>query len=405
MKRQTTVIFLGDGMADEPVRDLGGKTPLQAARTPHMDAIAAQGCSGTLLTLPDGFPTSSEVANMSVLGCDLETEYCGRGPLEAAGRGIELGPDDKAFRMNLTTVVQGILTDFSAGHILQDEAETLIRALDEKFGSDTVTFRSGVSYRNLLILSGPAFSHRVKTDKPDDNHGQLQNDHLPISLVPEADATAAFLGHLMKGAQSLLEAHPINRAHAEQGRPLANGVWPWSGGMAGSLRGLNAKYGISSAVISAVDVIQGLGKCLGMDIISVPGATGYIDTNYEGKAQAAIDALSTHDLVYVHLEAIDEVSHAQDLELKQKAIEDFDSRIVGPVLASVGSEVTAVVLPDHPVPIALGRHTRIPVPVSVRRAGVAPDSIQTFDEITCPRGSLGALAKDDLMTLLFGPAA
>lgn len=403
MNAQKTIVFLGDGMADEPLAALGGRTPLQAARTPAMDAIARDGICGTLLTLPEGFPTSSDVANMSVLGCDLATECCGRGPLEAAGRGLPLAPTDIAFRLNLTTEEKGVLRDFSGGHVDPAVAAELVAELARHFASDTVRFHTGVSYRNLLVLSAPPYSERVKTEKPDDNQGSPVVEHLPRALGPEAAATEAFLRRLMREAPAILEAAPANQRLRREGHAMANGVWPWSGGRAGAIRTLRDKYGIaSSAVITAVDVIAGLGRCLGMTRIPVVGATGYIDTNYEGKAQAAIEALRTHDFVYVHVEAIDEVSHEQNLELKLKAIEDFDARLVGPVLKAVGPQVNVAVLPDHPVPIALGKHTRTPVPVAIRMVGVAADAVQVFDEASCPAGRLGALANGDFMSRLFG---
>ena len=402
MSRRKTIIFLGDGMADEPVAELGGRTPLQAARTPGMDRIAREGRSGTLLTLPEGFPTSSEVANMSVLGCDLPTEYCGRGALEAAGRGVKLGPDDTAFRVNLTNTENGILRDFSGGRVPQDNAVALIQALNGRFASDKVRFYPGLSYRNILVLSGQEFSARVKTDKPDDNHGERVADHLPKADGPEGEATVAVLRKLIAEAPEVLAGHPVNGRMKAAGKAIANGIWPWSGGKVGAFRKVRDKYGVSGAVISAVDVIVGLGRCLGMDAIPVKGATGYIDTNYEGKAAAAVEALKTHDFVYLHLEAIDEVSHEQNLKLKIKAIEDFDSRIIVPVMEAVGPEANYAVLPDHPVPVRLGKHTRIPVPVSVRMAGVAPDGVQAYSEIDCPRGALGAMKADGLMRMLFG---
>ncbi len=402
MSMRKTVIFLGDGMADEPLAELGGKTPLQVARTPGMDRIAREGRSGTLLTLPLGFPTSSEVANMSVLGCDLPTEYCGRGALEAAGRGLKLGPDDTAFRINLTSVEDGILRDFSGGRVLQENARELIGALNDRFGSDKIRFYPGVSYRNILILSGPEFSAKVKADKPDDNHGEPVASHLPQADGLEGEATAAVLRKLIAEAPAVLAEHPVNKRLKAEGKAIANGIWPWSGGKVGAFRKVQDKFGVRGAVISAVDVIMGLGRCLGMDAIPVPGATGYIDTNYEGKAAAAIAALKTLDFVYVHLEAIDEVSHEQNLALKLKAIEDFDSRIIVPVMEAVGPDANYAVLPDHPVPIKLGKHTRTPVPVSVRMVGVAPDGIQTYSEIDCPRGALGAMKADGLMRVLFG---
>jgi len=401
MRTNKTIIFLGDGMADEPVAELGGKTPLQFANTPAMDSIARDGTNGTLLTLPKGFPTSSEVANMSVLGCDLETEYRGRGPLEAAGRGIPLGPDDTAFRLNLVTIENGILKDSAGGHLAQNDANNLIKLLNEKFGSDNIRFHPGVSYRNIMILKGKDFSPRVRAEKPDDNHRERLIDHLPSAIEPEAEHTAQLLRKIMTEATPILESSPTNKHLAAEGKPMANGIWLWSGGKAGSLKTIKEKYGITGAAISAVDVIIGLGRCLGMDVITVPGATGYIDTNYEGKADAAIEALKNHDFVFLHLEAIDEVSHEQNLKNKIRAIENFDSRIIGKVLAAFGKELNVAVLPDHPVPISTGKHTRTPVPVAARIAGKKPDCVQTFDEIACKQGILGSMKNGDLMNLLF----
>ena len=389
MKPFKTILFLGDGMADEPLSELGGRTPLQAADTPNMDAIARLGRSGTMLTLPAGFPTSSDVANMSVLGCDLAQELCGRGPLEAASQGIKLGPNDIAFRMNLVTVdADGILRDFSGGHIAQADAVEAIRLLNEKLGTDTIRFYPGVSYRNLLVLSGPEYSAEISYDKPDDNHGQPVAKHLPRTKSTEGQRTAALLRDLIASASEVLKGRE------------ANGIWPWSGGKAGAIHNICQRYGIRAAVISAVDVINGLGQCMGMDVIKVPGATGYIDTNYEGKADAAVKALENYDFVYVHVEAIDEVSHAQDLKLKLRAIEDFDKRLVGRVMAAAGASVAYCVLPDHPVPLALGKHTRTPVPVAVCQPGVPPDGVQTFDESAAPKGALGYLKGSALMDLL-----
>ena len=390
MKPYKTILFLGDGMADEPLAELRGRTPLQAADTPNMDAIASRGRSGTMLTLPAGFPTSSDVANMSVLGCDLARELCGRGPLEAASQGIKLGEHDIAFRMNLVTVdADGILRDFSGGHIAQSDADEAVRLLNEKLGSDKIRFYPGVSYRNLLILSGPEFSAEISYDKPDDNHGQPVAKHLPRTKSAEGLHTAEVLRELMARGAEVLEGRE------------ANGIWPWSGGKAGAIHNLCQRYGVRAAVISAVDVINGLGRCMGMDVIKVPGATGYIDTNYEGKADAAVQALADgYDFVYVHVEAIDEVSHAQDLKLKLKTIEDFDKRLIGRVMAKAGADVAYCVLPDHPVPLAIGKHTRTPVPVAVCQPGVEPDGVKTFDESAAPKGALGRLWGSGLMDLL-----
>ncbi|MFO7871416.1 MAG: cofactor-independent phosphoglycerate mutase [Kiritimatiellia bacterium] len=398
-----TIIFLGDGMADEPIEQLGGRTPLSAATTPAMDSIAADGLNGRLRTLPEGLPTSSEVANMSVLGCDLPAEYCGRGPLEAAARNIELSSDSVAFRLNLTTMEDGILRDYSGGHVKRPDAEELISTLNSAFGSEYVRFYAGVSYRSILVLSGTEYSHEVKTEKPDDHQGDRMEDFLPRAFSAAGERTAEFLCKIMTEATGVLEGAGINKKLKAAGRPPVNGVWPWSGGKIGALRQLHEKYGIKGAVISAVDVINGLGRCLGMDVIRVPGATGYVDTDYEGKADAALKALEKYDFVYLHLEAIDEVSHEQNLEAKLKAIEDFDSRIVARVLSSAGRDLRAAVLPDHPVPLATGKHTREPVPVAVRVPGNKPDSVRCLDETSCRKGDLGEMTNGDLMRLLFGP--
>ncbi len=389
--KRKAIVFLGDGMADEPVAELGNRTPLQVAHKPAMDRIAREGRSGTLLTLPEGFPTSSDVANMSVLGCDLRAELCGRGPLEAASQGIPLGPHDIAFRVNLVTVdAEGVLRDYSGGQISRADARSAIDQLNAALGSEKIRFYSGVSYRNLLILSGAEFSAEVYCDKPDDNHGNFVAEHLPRAKSAAGQHTATLLCELISRARTILQ------------ESQANAIWPWSGGRAGAIHKVTERYGISAAVISAVDVINGLGRCMGMEVIRVPGATGYTDTNYEGKADAAIEAIRTHDFVFVHVEAMDEVSHAQNAQLKIRTIEDFDRRLVGRVLAAVDPSVTLAVLPDHPVPVRTGKHTRTPVPVAIRRTDWTPDSVQTYDETACPQGALGALQGRAFMDLLFG---
>lgn len=399
MSVHKTVIFLGDGMADEPVAALGGRTPLQAANTPAMDKIARLGRSGTLLTLPNGFPTSSDVANMSVLGGDLAKELCGRGPLEAASQGIQMGPDDVVFRMNLVSVnPDGTLKDFSAGHIAEADQKACIDLLnksiaDKWHGADGeyIRFYAGVSYRNLVLLHGKAFSGSdVAYDKPDDNCGNPVAEHLPRAKSPEGEYTVSVLRDIIAKASVVLAGRQ------------ANGVWPWSGGKAGAIHSIPERYGIKGAIVAAVDVINGLGRTMGLDIIKVPGATGYIDTNYEGKADAALKALADgYDFVYVHIESTDEVSHAQDLKLKLQALEDFDHRLISRVMAGAPADTTFVVLPDHPVPLSIGKHTRTPVPVAVYRPGIEPDAVQTYNEIEAPKGTLGAMTASQLMDLLF----
>lgn len=393
-----TVVFLGDGMADEPIPELNGKTPLEAANTPAMDRIAQCGQSGTLLTLPDGFPTSSDVANLSVLGGDLATELCGRGPLEAASQGIPMGEDDVVFRMNLVSVSpDGILTDFSGGHIGEKEQIEAISLLNSQIadnwkGNDGeyIKFYAGVSYRNLILLHGKAFSGAaVAYDKPDDNSGNPVKEHLPRAKTPDGEYTAKVLNEVIEKASQVLSGR------------TANGVWPWSGGKAGAIHSIPERYGVKGAIVAAVDVINGLGRVMGLDVIKVPGATGYIDTNYEGKADAALKALADgYDFVYVHIESTDEVSHAQDLKLKLQAIEDFDRRIIKRVMDNAPQGTAFAVLPDHPVPLAIGRHTRTPVPVAICKPGMTPDLVQSYNEKEAPNGALGAMKGSDFMDIL-----
>ncbi len=395
------IIFLADGMADLPLEELGGKTPLEAADTPAMDAIAAGGASGTFLTLPEGLPTSSDVANMSVLGFYPERNYPGRGPIEAVSQGIPLETDDIAWRCNLVTISpDGILLDFSAGHIDNGTSARLVADLQQEFGSSKVSFHPGVSYRNLLVLHGSEFSDKIEYFKPDSSQG-IHIDELRLS-PRTGDAKAAhtvkFLEDLFARTARFLDSHPLNRGKAAP----ASHIWPWSPGRKPSLLPFSERYsGRTGAVISAVDVIKGLAKCAGMDVIEVPGATGFIDTNYAGKVKAALNALKTHDFVYLHVEAIDECSHMGDLSLKMRAIADFDSKIVAPVMKALENEpVIFAVLPDHPVPIKLRQHTTTPVPVAVCGPGINPDGIRRFTESEALKGSLGLMKGDQLMRMV-----
>lgn len=391
-----TIVFLADGMADDPLPELQGKSPLEYAATPCMDRIASEGASGTFLTLPDGFPTSSDAANMSVLGYSLADYYPGRGPIEAVSQNVPLGPEDVAFRCNLVTVTDGILTDYSAGHISPEYSKILMAALQERFGSDKVTFYPGVSYRNLLVLHGKEFSPAIGFYKPDSSQDRPVTE-LPWTALDdttEAIYTAAFLQELITEAGAFLEEHPL----VAEGKCAGNAIWPWSPGRTPAFPAFAEKYGRKGAVITAVDVISGIGKCAGMDVIPVEGATGYIDTNYAGKAQAAIRAIEDHDFVYVHLEAIDETSHEGKLELKLKAIEDFDSRVIKPVMEALeGRGVTFAILPDHPVPVKLRKHTRTPVPFAVWGPHIEKDTVTSYSETAARQGSLGYLTGDQLM--------
>lgn len=397
------IIFLADGMADEPLPELGGKTPLEAAHTPAMDSIARDGVNGTFLTLPEGLPTSSDVANMSVLGFYPERNYPGRGPIEAVSQGIELGPDDVAFRCNLVYVSDdGVLRDYSAGHIDNETAAVLINDLQKQFGNSDVTFHSGVSYRNLLVLHGKCFSDRIHYFKPDSSQ-DMPVSELKLSAAddsPESAYTVEFLDRLGQLCTAFLAAHPLNRDR----KAPANWIWPWSPGRRPRLEPFSVCYsGRRGAVISAVDVIKGIGKSSGMEVVEVPGATGFLDTNYAGKVAAALEAIKRVDLVYVHVEAIDECSHLGDLKLKMQAIEDFDSKIVAPILSALkGQGITFAVLPDHPVPIKLRKHTTTPVPLAIAGPGIEPDQVQSFSETLAPTGSLGFLRGNELVKKVLG---
>ena len=357
------IIILGDGMADEPLPELNGKTPLEAVDTPAMDSIARSGVNGTFLTLPEGLPTSSDVANMSVLGFYPERNYPGRGPIEAVSQGIELGPDDVAFRCNLVYASEdGVLRDYSAGHIDNTVSAQLMRDLQAKFGSDKVTFYPGVSYRNLLVLHGREFSDKIDYFKPDSSQ-DIPLAELKLSAAdgsPEAAHTVAFLDELDRKCAEFLAAHALN-----QGKEApANRIWPWSPGRR-------------------------------------PNLTPFDDTNYAGKVAAALEAIKTHDLVYVHVEAIDECSHLGDLKLKMQAIADFDAKIVAPILEALkGLSVRFAVLPDHPVPIRLRKHTTTPVPLAVCGPGIEPDGVQAFSETLAPTGKLGFLKGNELVKKL-----
>ncbi len=389
------IIFLADGMADEPLVELNGKTPVEAAHTPAMDAIAAAGASGTFLTLPDGLPTSSDVANMSVLGFRPELNYPGRGPIEAVSQGIELKEGDIAWRCNLVTVSpEGVLMDYSAGHIDNAVSARIMEMLQLEFGSGKVSFYPGVSYRNLLVLHGEEFSDRIDYHKPDSSQGIPVSELGLTPLSPEAEYTVRFLNELSARVHDFLAECPV--------KSEATDIWPWSPGQRPDITAFSELYpGRTGAIISAVDVVKGIGKCTGMEVIDVPGATGFIDTNYAGKVAAALDAIKRHDLVYLHVEAVDECSHMGDLKLKMQAIEDFDAKIMVPVMGALkGQDIRFAILPDHPVPIKLRKHTTTPVPVSVCGPGIEPDGVEYFSERQAPCGGLGFMRGMELVELL-----
>jgi len=396
------IVLLGDGMSDRPLERLGGKTPLQAAQTPHMDFMARRGKLGTVRTVPDGLPPGSDVANLSVFGYDPRTCYTGRSPLEAASMGVSLGPDDVAYRINLVTLSpQGgrlIMQDYSAGHIETDDARELIEAMEEAFGSEEFEFHPGISYRHLMVWRNG--KERITATPPHDITGQNILPHLP-----QGDGAERLI-ELMNSSQLLFKGHPVNRRREGAGKPPVSSIWLWGQGKSPRMETYRERFGLTGAVISAVDLIRGIGVYAGLDIIKVPGATGYIDTNYEGKAEAALKALETHDFVYLHVEAPDEASHAGNLDHKIRAIEDFDRKIVGPVLEGVErfGEYRILCLPDHPTPISLMTHTADPVPF-VLYVGETEElpGIAGYDEVSA--ASTGMVVEEGfrLMEMMTAP--
>ena len=400
MKR---IIILGDGMADEPIAALGGKTPLQAAHKPTIDKLAQLGKNGVFSTVPDGFKPGSEIANMTVLGYDVRTEFEGRGSLEAASIGVAIQPGEMAMRCNIICVENGNIKNHSAGHISNEEAKILIDYLQEKLGDDVFTFHNGISYRHLLVMKGG--DKRINCTPPHDVPGTPVKDVMVEALVPEAAETARLLNELTLKSQELLKDHPVNLKRIAAGKDPANSIWVWSPGYKPSMQTLAQKVGIKSgAVISAVDLIKGIGIYAGLESIEVEGATGLFDTNYEGKAQAAIDALKTNDFVFLHVEASDEAGHEGDVDLKVKTIEYLDSRIVKPIYDAVSAwdePVTIAILPDHPTPCAIKTHTNAPVPFIIYNPTQAGDSVQVYDEQAAQQGAYGHVSDNEFMQLLF----
>ena len=373
------IILLGDGMSDVTYSELGTKSPLQAAATPNMDFMAQHGLVGLANTVPAGLPPGSDVANLSVFGYDPRSCYTGRSPLEAISMGVALGPDDVAFRMNLVTIKpQGsklYMEDFSAGHISTAEARELVETLQKELGGAEFEFYPGVGYRHLMVWRGG--KDGMKSTPPHDISRKAVLDFLP-----KGDGADTLIS-IMNSCQMLFHDHPVNRKRIEDGLLPANSAWLWGHGKIPKIASYHEKFGLSGAVISAVDLIKGIGVCAGLDIINVEGATGYIDTNYLGKAQAALAALETHDFVYVHVEAPDEASHSGRMDHKIQAIEDFDRQVVGTVLEGIKKfgDYAVLCTPDHPTPVHLMTHTSDPVPFIIYRGGeVHGNGATSYDE-------------------------
>ena len=394
------IIILGDGMADLPVERLGGQTLLQYARKPMMDQLAREGRTGRLVTVPEGFPPGSEVANTAILGYDLNKVYEGRGPLEAASIGYNMADDDMAIRCNIITLEDGKIITHNGGNLETQDADVLIKYLNEKLakpinereGCERVKFITGIQYRHLLVIKGGS---KVKAvEQAPMEQGRLS-----------AQQTADLLNELILKSQELLVRHPYNQEKAKKGERQANSIWPWSGGYRPSMQTLMEQYDDikSGTVISAVDLIQGIGRYAGLRIVKVEGATGLANTNYEGKAQAAIDALRNDDFVFVHVEASDEAGHDGDLDLKLKTIEYLDQRLIAPIYREVetwAEPVCIAILPDHLTPVEMRIHVGQPVPFIIWHRGIEPDEVQQYDEVSCVEGAYGLLRLNEFMNEL-----
>ena len=395
------IMILGDGMSDYPVARLGGKTPLQIARKPHMDRIAREGRCGLFKTIEEDLPTGSEAANLSVLGYDPRKVLQGRGVLEAASMGVDIGPDDMGMRCNLICLFDdGRIKNHSAGHISSEESAEIIQALQKEIGAPDLHFYTGVSYRHLLV--GHGFDPRLDCTPPHDHPNEPAEPLLIRAKVPAAQPTADRLNDLIRRSWVILQDHPVNQRRRAAGKDPANSIWLWSPGKRPQMWTFKERFGVTGAVISAVDLIRGIGVYAGLEILKVPGATGLYDTNYEGKAAAALAALKRVDFVYVHVEAPDEAGHEGNLDLKIRTIEDLDARLIGRILA--GLETTPAVvalLPDHPTPVEMRIHVRDAVPFAIRDPRQRPDSVTQYDEASCAAGGFGTVHGDAFIRAVF----
>ena len=425
------LIILGDGMADWHVPTLNNKTLLQHADTPAMDWLARHGRCGLLKTIPDGFHPGSEVANSSILGYDQHIVYEGRGPLEAASIGIDLEDGDLALRCNLVCIEGDILKNHSCGRLETEEGDVLIRYLNEHLADERVRFYTGVQYRHLLVIKGG--NKHLKCTPPHDIPLQPWRQYEIEAEEPEAEETAALLRNLVVRSQALLTAHELNKERAREGKDMASSIWPWGGGYRPQMVPLTERFPQirRGSVITAVDLIRGIGRYAGLQVINVPGATGLYDTNFEGKAQAAIDALrGGDDFVYLHVEASDEAGHDGSVPLKLQTIEDLDHRLIQPILKTLfslphkGESLTSfescaqplpsvtggagdgsfaiALLPDHPTPCEHRTHTAEPIPFCIYYPGIEPDSVQAFDEDAARDGAYGLLQGDEFIKLFMG---
>ena len=367
-------IIVPDGAADEPIEQFGNRTVFEAAETPNMDKISTEGRQGLVRTVPEDMEPGSDVAQMSLLGYDPRQYYSGRAPIEAVARNIELAPGDWVFRCNLVTIADGKMADHSAGHISTEEAAKLVKELNEQFGNEQICFHPGVSYRHLLVFKGLDFD--VQTHPPHDCIGMAIEKILPRGKGAE------LLIDLMARSQQLFSNHDINKVRRDLGENQVSSIWLWGQGRKAGMERFQKRFGIKGATITAVDLAKGLSKLVGFDLIDVPGATGFVDTNYQGKASAAIEALAKYDLVFVHIEAPDEASHNGNAEMKKKAVEQIDKYIVGPVLEALQSYESwrILVTPDHPTPVRSCAHSPEPVPFAMAGTGISGILHTSFSE-------------------------
>ena len=395
------IIILGDGMADRPIKKLGGRTPLMVARTPNIDALCSKGRTGKLITVPLDMPPGSEVANLGVLGYDVHEVYQGRGVLEAASMGVDLEPSDLALRCNIICVEDGKIKNHSAGHITSEESAKLITTLNAKLGSDTIAFHPGVSYRHLLVIKDGV--NEIECTPPHDVPGTSFRDVLVKLKSEKGDAIADLLNNLILKSQDVLKDHPVNQKRISEGKDPGNSIWPWAPGHKPKMKTFQELYGMNGAVISAVDLIKGIGIYAGLSVIEVEGATGLYNTNYECKARAAVNALKNTDFVFLHIEASDEAGHEGDVDLKIKTIEYLDDRVVKYIMEEaekMEEHVAIAILPDHPTPCEVRTHVHDPVPFIIYRPGETPDDVTEYNETRVEKGHYGTLKGDRFIKAL-----
>jgi len=396
------IIILADGASDEPIARFDNKTPLMLANTPNIDALCAKSRCGLFKTVPDDMPAGSEIANMAVMGYDVKAVFEGRGVLEAASIGVEIQPGDLALRCNIICIGDEKIKNHSAGHISTEEAAQIIETLNAELSDDIVKFYPGVSYRHLMVIKGG--NKHVACTPPHDVPGTPFKDVMVKAKIEEAQQTSDLLNNLILKSQAILKDHPVNKARIAAGKDPANSIWMWSPGYKPAMKTFKELYGKTGAIISAVDLLYGIGAYAGLKAIHVEGSTGLYDTNYEGKAKAAVDALKEVDFVYLHIEASDEAGHEGDVELKTKTIEYLDSRVVKYIVeetSKMDEPVAIAILPDHPTPCEKRTHTHDPVPFLIYHPDETPDEVKEYNELAVEKGYYGIVSGNEFIKALF----